>query len=297
MTWAILVGAGLGAALWLLRVAVAPPRQDLAVALGRWEAARARTSRRPEGRSASWRERLGAGLAEQLAARGIELSKLRADLALVDKGFEAHLVSKVLMGLFGLLAPTVLVAVLAAAGVTVAVTVPVVAGIAAATVLFLVPDLSVRHKADDRRAELRRALGSYLDLVSMSMAGGRGVPEALPTAAAIGHGWAFELLAETISRARYLGITPWEALGDLGERAEIQELRDLGGALLLVADDGAKVRDSLTARASTMRRRQLADAEGDAQQADDSMRIAQLVLAMGFLVFIGYPAVVNVLAL
>jgi len=40
-----------------------------------------------------------------------------------------------------------------------------------------------------------------------------------------------------------------------------------------------------------MRRRQLADAEGQAGQADQSMRLAQVLLAFGFLILVGYPAV------
>ena len=75
----------------------------------------------------------------------------------------------------------------------------------------------------------------------------------------------------------------------------MQELQDLGGALLLVADDGAKVRASLTARASTQRRRQLAEAEGEAAKADQSIQMAQVVLAVGFVLFLGYPAVVAVM--
>jgi Flp pilus assembly protein TadB len=297
MIWAIMVGAGLGGSLWLLRIALAPPRVDLAVAVGRWETSRTRTSLYRPDEATTWRQQLGRRLSAELAARGVEMRKLRADLELVDKSLEQHLVTKLLTGLVGLLLPTIAVAALAAAGVGIPWTIPAGLGLALGVAFFFLPDMSVRREAADRRDELHRALGSYLDLVAMSMAGGRGVPEALPTAARIGRGWAFDLLADTISHARYAGITPWEALGDLGERTGMQELRDLGGALTLVADDGAKVRDSLTARASTMRRRQLAEAEGDAQQADQSMRMAQLILAFGFLVFIGYPAVVNVLVL
>ena len=65
---------------------------------------------------------------------------------------------------------------------------------------------------------------------------------------------------------------------------------------MLVADDGAKVRQSLTARASTQRRRQLAEAEGAAAKADQSMEMAQVVLFIGFVLFLGFPAVVAVMA-
>ena len=45
------------------------------------------------------------------------------------------------------------------------------------------------------------------------------------------------------------GHHPWTALGALGDELDIDELRDLAAALALVAEDGAKVRDSLAARA------------------------------------------------
>ena len=130
----------------------------------------------------------------------------------------------------------------------------------------------------------------------MSLAGGRGIPEALPTCGPDRpRAGPSSCSADTIDRARYVGDTPWAALADLGERTGMQELQDLGGALMLVADDGAKVRASLTARASTQRRRQLAEAEGAAAKADQTIQMAQVVLAIGFFLFLGYPAVVAVM--
>ena len=73
-------------------------------------------------------------------------------------------------------------------------------------------------------------------------------------------------------------------------RVGVQELCDLAGSLTLVGDHGAKIRDTLSARASTLRRRQLADAEGKAGEADQSV-LAQLLLALGVLILIGFPAV------
>ena len=131
----------------------------------------------------------------------------------------------------------------------------------------------------------------------MSLAGGRGIPEALPTAAAVG-----QRLGLRAPRP-HRGDRPQHrqhSLGGarrLGEATGLPELQDLGSALALVAHDGAKVRESLTARASTQRRRLLAEAEGDAKKANQSMSMAQIVLAAGFLLFLGYPAVVNVLSL
>jgi tight adherence protein C len=299
MTFGLLLGAALGASLCLLVFALVPPRPALASVVGRWERQRARQAAVVEldVDDTSWQGRLGRWLVAQLTQRGITLGKLRADLELTDYTLEGHLVRKMTYGLLGLLLPTILTVTMMAIGVTPPLTVPAVGGLALGALFFWVPDLSVVQAAEQRRHELRRALSCYLDLVAMSLAGGRGIPEALPTAARIGTGWAFELLRSTIDRARLVGDTPWAALADLGKRTGMQELQDLGGALMLVADDGAKVRQSLTARASTQRRRQLAEAEGAAAKADQSMEMAQVVLFIGFVLFLGFPAVVAVMGI
>jgi hypothetical protein len=74
----------------------------------------------------------------------------------------------------------------------------------------------------------------------------------------------------------------------------VSELKDLASALSLVAEDGAKVRESLSARAVSLRRRELADLEGQAAERSQTMLVAQMVMAGAFLVFLIYPAV-NVL--
>jgi tight adherence protein C len=296
LTSAILLGAGLGFALWLLIAAVRPPAPDLARATRRWD--RRRHSYPHSTGDTNWvRQSLGGRLTREASQRGWIAPTLSANLRLLDRSVEEHLVAKAIGAAAGFLAPTLLSAVAAALGVRLPIVPTLLVAIIGAAIGFVLPDLRVAERAATRRADLRRALGCYLDLVAMSLAGGRGIPEALPTAAAVGSGWAFQLLGSTVATARSTGSTPWEALGRLGEETGLPELQDLGSALALVAHDGAKVRESLTARASTQRRRLLAEAEGDAKKANQSMSMAQIVLAAGFLLFLGYPAVVNVLSL
>lgn len=293
----LLLGALLGAAICLLVLTLVPPRLALTTQVTRWE--RHRDAVQPtadEPLTNTWSERWGRLLVTQAARRGFGFSKVRTDLELVGASLEGHLVRKCSYGLLGIAVPSLLVLALAAAGVSLPFALPLVASLGMGALFFWIPDLSAAQAADRRRHDLRRALSCYLDLVSMSLAGGRGVPEALPLAARIGRGWAFDLLRTTVDRARLLGDTPWEALAELGERTGTQELQDLGGALTLVANDGAKVRQSLTARAASQRRRQLTEAEGAAAKADQSMEMAQIVLFVGFLLFLGFPAAVAVMA-
>ena len=161
--------------------------------------------------------------------------------------------------------------------------------------LFFLPDLEAKADATRRRAEFRHALGAYLDLVALEMAARAAPAEALPAAAKIGTGWPLALIRDTLYRATRAGRDPWAALSDLGQRIGVNELRDLGQLVSLVAHDGARVRSTLTARAHTMRRHELANLQGEAGKADQSMQMAQVLIGLGYLLFIGYPAIVAVL--
>jgi tight adherence protein C len=152
-------------------------------------------------------------------------------------------------------------------------------------------------QASDRRRDFRHVVGAFLDLVAMNLAGGRGVPEALSSASQLSDGWAMVRLRDAIEAARLQGVTPWAALGDLGDEMAVEELRDLAAALALVAEDGAQVRDSLSARAASMRQRELADTESRAAQRSQSMLIAQLLLCVGFLIFLIYPAISEIVGI
>ena len=163
-------------------------------------------------------------------------------------------------------------------------------------VAFFLPDLALRQEAEARRRDFRHVVGSFLDLVAMNLAGGRGLPEALMTASTIGDHWAMARIRQALANARLIGITPWDAMARLGEDLGVEELRDLASALALAGDEGAKIRASLLARAaSTLRRKELADVEGKAGERSQSMLVAQLVMCAAFMLFLGFPAGVAIL--
>ena len=130
----------------------------------------------------------------------------------------------------------------------------------------------------------------------MNLAGGRGLPEALLAASTVSDHWSLVRIRQTLANARLFGTTPWAALGDLGNEIDLEELRDLSGALSLAADDGAKIRASLAARAATMRRKELTEAEGDEGEKSQSMLVAQMLISTAFLIYLAYPAVTRLLA-
>jgi Flp pilus assembly protein TadB len=303
---AIVVFGALGAAVAALLALLLPQRPGLLVAVGRLDAARtappavardaAGTSSRQAQLGHLARSRLG-HLDRPGRPPSGPAGQRDADLAITGTAEELLIGRMVLTGLVGFLLLPAAVLALGPAGLALPAVVLIIGTPALGVGLACQPRIALRREAELRRREFRRALSCYLDLVAMSLAGGRGAPQALPEAAALSDGWAFRMIADALSAARLAGTGPWRGLGELGERIGVLELRELSGSLALVGDHGARVRDTLTARAATLRRRALTDAEGQAAQADQAMRIAQVLLAFGFLILVAYPALAAVLAL
>ena len=294
-TPALIAGGVAGLGLFLLAFALMPRRASLARQLAAFDAARVvsryrRRSQASDDGDSAFTRRLGAGLAKLCAEQGWEFPSLRANLALAGKSFESYLATKLLLGVLGLLFVPILAAVLALAGIALPLVIPVWAGLLLAVVFSFLPDLELKQTVSKRRRDFRHAIGAFLDLVALNLAGGRGVPEALMAASQLGGGWAMARIRDALANARITGQTPWQALGALGEEVRIDELRDLSAALSLVADDGAKVRESLLTRAASLRRRELADLQGQAGERSQSMLVAQMLLAFAFLIFLMYPA-------
>jgi tight adherence protein C len=298
VTAALILGAVGGGALWLMAFALMPRRAGLARQIAAFDSAR--PGRGPgyragdasgPGTGSRTGDRVGAALAAFCAEQGWEFPSLRANLSLVGKSFENYLATKVMLGLFGFLIGPIVLLGLSVAGIHLSFVIPLWVGLILGGAFFFLPDLELRQSVAERRRDFRHAIGVFLDLVSMNLAGGRGVPEALMAASEIGSSWALGRIRDALANARITGQTPWQALGALGDEVRVDELRDLSAALSLVADDGAKVRESLTARAVSLRRRELADLEGQAGERSQSMLVAQMLLCAGFLVFLTFPVI------
>lgn len=300
MTLILLCGAMAGAGVWLLLSRSPSLGATAASELARLDTQRRRgnlrTSPLPDDEESRY-TKVGTRFATMLNDRGIELpGMIRSDLAVLNRSVEQHLGSTLIAGIVGAFAPAVALSPLMFFGV-ISPVLPLWLAIVGAVLGMAVGQLQLHSEATDKRRDFRHVVSAFLDLVSMNLAGGRGVPEALSAAAGVSQGWGMLRLRETIENARLQGVTPWAALGRLGDEMKVEELRDLAAALALVAEDGAKVRDSLTARASSMRQRELADSESRAQERSQSMLVAQLLLAAGFLVFLIYPALSGIAGL
>jgi len=303
MTLIMLAGAAAGFGLLMLWLLLDTSQATGPAALSRLDLDRRRfrrdtvltVDRRHPGENLRMR-RLGARVREQMEAWGISLPvSVRADLSMVGRSLEAHLAVSIVAAVVGFFIPLALLALVDAAFGSSFGMMPLWVALAGALISGLLPTSQIRATAETRRRDFRHVVSSFLDLVAMNLSGGRGVPEALQSAAGISDSWAMLRIREALQTARLQGVTPWAALGELGNELRIDELRDLAAALGLVAEDGAKVRDSLYARSESMRQRELADSEGRAQAQSQSMLVAQLLLCVGFLIFLTYPAVARIL--
>jgi Flp pilus assembly protein TadB len=187
------------------------------------------------------------------------------------------------------------VALIALGGVSVPLALPLWASVFLAPVGFLYPSIYLRSSANSRRRSFRHALSSFLDLVAISLSAGRGIDGALNEAARAGDGWAFDQFRDALQRARLLGHTPWSQLASLGDQLDIPELKELAASAELGGAEGARVRASIAAKARSLRLRGLTDVEATAQGASEKMSLPIVGLMLGFIIFLGYPAVTQVI--
>ena len=172
---------------------------------------------------------------------GLPAAGLRAPsqaLALIGWTPEGYAARKVGLAAFGAVFVPLLTAVLGLTGVRLPVVVPVAGSLALAGVLFLVVDLVVRDQAAEARGQMRRALCSYLDLVSLRRDASEGPTIALERAAALGEGWVFRRITDALVAARLAGDPPWDGLRRLAADTGVGELADVADIAVIAAQDG-----------------------------------------------------------
>jgi Flp pilus assembly protein TadB len=234
-------------------------------------------------------------LGEQLSAAAPWLPVPSADLALLSKDRGTWLASKIGSGLAGLIIAPLFAALFALAGTSVPLEVPVVGSLVTGLVAFFVPDLLTRSAARRRRADFRYALASYLDLVSLERGAGAGPTEALEAAADIGGGWAFQRIRAALDNARRSGQAPWTGLADLAAETGVIELADLADIAAVAGQEGAKILQTLAARAESMRAQALSADRANAGSKSTTMVVPIALLGAGFLILLIFPMIYRIL--
>jgi Flp pilus assembly protein TadB len=225
-----------------------------------------------------------------------ERRQLQEQLRILDRTVERHAYEKMLASLAGLLLPLLFGFVLAQIGSPFPPSVFVLTALGLAVGGFLYPDLTLSDQVAERQSAFRHALAGYLDLVSIILAGGGGVESALVGAAESGDGWVFAELRAALRRGELTGRPPWEMFEEVGVRFGITELQELAASMALAGGHGARVRQSLIAKAEALRALQGAEMETKAEAATEKMVVPVTVMVLGLMIFIGYGAMVVVMS-
>lgn len=289
MIAAVLAALTAATGLTLLYRVWAPARAPLAADLARL----LDPTPRPVTAEPSDRGRLIGHLTRTALRRGWIPISARGDLAVLARGVE-WLVARSLTAALALGGvATALGLVLAAGGLPLGLPAVLPLGLAAAAGGGLLPTYLLREEAAGRRQELRVMLPGFLDLAGVLLAGGNSLESALRTAAAAAPDWPHSQLRQALHAAGVTREPAAQALRELGARLAVEELTELGDGLVMAEREGAAMRDSLAARARALRERHLADVEAQAGSATEGMSFPLVAFVLGFVVLIGYPALVG----
>ncbi|HUA42172.1 MAG TPA: type II secretion system F family protein [Streptosporangiaceae bacterium] len=273
--------AGLGC--WLAISELIPAGPSLRAAMDRLDSTGA------QGRGMQGTGSLPVRLGCRLAAAMPWLPVPVRDLRLLGQDPPDWLASKVSLGFAGVALVPVVSALMSLAGRQLPWTIPAGGALALGAALFFAPDLVTRVNARQQRADFRHALTSYLDLVVLERGAGAAPTEALEAAAEVGQGWAFERIGAALSRARKASAPPWDGLASLADEIGISELADLAVIAAVAGHEGARILDSLSARAESMRAEALAATRAQAGARSTTMVLPIALLAGGFLVLLIFP--------
>ena len=167
---------------------------------------------------------------------------------------------------------------------------PTVAALGLGAVLFFLPDVDLRRRAGEVRAELRQVLCVFLEFVALERAADAGAAESLERAAAVGDSRFFVLVRDELVRAQLAGEPAWRAFEHLADRVEVPELGDVADIMRLTGEDGAGVYGTLRARAASLRTALLNEQAAQANAASEQMVVPVALLGIAFLLLLGYPA-------
>ena len=287
MSAAVIAGALCGLGAWLAWTGWRPATEPLAQVL-------ARLGKPVPDVDPADELTLDARLGSRLRRIGVveqSLDAVRTELRVLRRSPDEQAAAMVTFALAGLLWGPVVAAGAFVVGIRFPLAVPGWLAIVGAAIGIVLPFRKIRREAAERRRAFSHALSAYCDVVSMSLASGRGVGQALEAAASSGDGWPFQELRGALTAGYVRGDTPWQSLERLGNELGTNDLVELASAISLAGEEGAAVRETVTSKAEAIRRRLVSEIEGTAASITERMGVPAAMLLIGFLAFIGYPAI------
>lgn len=280
---------GLGAVLIVIRLIPADP--DLAEALGRLSPGRSRAAAAAVG-PARGKERVGVWAMKALPP-GLWVRTPARELTLLRIPLARFYGEKLTFAALGLVIPPLLAFSFDVIGLGFPVAIPSVAALGLAAVMFFLPNHNAVDDAKKARLEFSRALGAYIDLVALERNNGSGVRQAMESAAEVGDSWVFRRLSEELTRSRWSGLPPWDALHALAEELGLPELDDFANIMRLSGEEGTSVYTNLRARSAAMRTAMLNDEIAEANAIGERMTIPGSLLGVIFMALLVAPALLR----
>lgn len=159
------------------------------------------------------------------------------------------------------------------------------------------PSFFIDHQKKNRQICFRRALPDALDLLVVCVEGGLSLPASIKRISVELMGTHFELSSELnlVQKQIQMGMTPGEALEQLGFRSDLEEIRQLAAVVSQSERFGASITKSLRVAAETLRLRRQQHAEELAQKAAIKILIPTLLFIFPsiFVVILG-PAMYQI---
>ena len=288
---AIVSGGLIGLGLTLLVARLLPVEPDLADALDRVSAAR-RQSNTAAAISHTGKERLGLwGL--RVLPPGLWVRTPTRELALLRISTAQFYGEKLTFAWLGLVIPPGLTLLFNSLGLGLPLQIPALASIGLAAGMFFLPNYNAIDDANKARLEFAHALGAYIDLVALERNNGIGVRQAMEAAAEVGDSWVFTRLSEELTRSRWSGLPPWDALHTLAEELGLPELDDFADIMRLSGEEGAGVYATLRARSAAMRTAMLNDEIAQANAVGERMTIPGSLLGVIFMALLVAPSLLR----
>ncbi|MFC5731535.1 MULTISPECIES: type II secretion system F family protein [Nocardioides] len=288
---AVLSGGLIGLGLALVVARLLPAEPDLADALDRVSSTRNRANTNaPVARTG--KERLGLwGM--RVLPPGVWVRTPTRELALLRISVAQFYGEKLTFAGLGLLIPPGLTLLFNSLGLGLPLQIPALASIGLAAVMFFIPNYNALDEARKARVEFARALGAYIDLVALERHNGSGVRQAMEAAAEVGDSWVFTRLSEELTRSRWSGLPPWDALHTLAEELGLPELDDFADIMRLSGEEGASVYATLRARSAAMRTAMLNEEIAQANAVGERMTIPGSLLGVIFMALLVAPSLLR----
>jgi Flp pilus assembly protein TadB len=292
LQFALLAGALIGLGLVLLVARLTPTEPDLAEALQRLTPTRGRPSASGPTPASSGKERLGVWAIKALPP-ALWVRTPTRELALLRIPLARFYGDKITFALLGLVAPSLLAFFFGLIGLGFPIAIPALASVGLAVVMFFLPNYNAIDDAKKARLEFTRALGAYIDLVALERNNGSGVRQAMESAAEIGDSWVFTRLSEELTRSRWSGLPPWDALHALATELGLGELDDFADIMRLSGEEGASVYRTLRARSAAMRTAMLNNEITEANAVGERMTIPGSLLGVIFMALLVTPSLLR----